>query len=61
MDHHLRHLICDAIEKAAQTEAENLVLTPKTLEQYLVVVGKAQGLRLAIQILDETFSEYMNK
>ena len=59
MDSHLKSLILDAIDKAARSETENLVLTPKTLEEYLRIVGKVQGLRLSADIIDEQFTEYL--
>jgi hypothetical protein len=59
VESHLKTLILDALDKTAKTEAENLVLTPKTLEEYLRIVGRVQGLRLAIDIIEETSTEYM--
>lgn len=59
MQSHLKALIINELQKTAQAETENLVLTPKTLDEYLRIVGKVQGLRLAIEIIDEQYTEYM--
>lgn len=48
------------LEKQSTEETENLVLTPKTLDEYLRIVGRVQGLRLAVDIIREQYSEYVN-
>lgn len=59
MESHLKAIVLDALEKTAQAETENLVLTPKTLEDYLRIVGRVQGLRLAMEIIEDKYTEYM--
>lgn len=60
MDSHLKSLVLAQLDKTAREETENLVLTPKSPDEYLRIVGKVQGLRLAIDIIEQTFSEYIN-
>lgn len=59
MDSHVKALILVELDKIAKAETQNLVLTPKTLDEYLRIVGKVQGLRLAMDIIEEQFTEYM--
>lgn len=59
MDSRLRHLIIDEINRVADQHTENLVLTPKTWEEYLRVVGIVRGLRLAVELIEATYTEYM--
>lgn len=59
MDSHLKALILSELDKIAIAETENLVLTPKTLDEYLRIAGKVQGLRLAIEVIEEKYTEYM--
>lgn len=59
MDNHLKALILHELDKLAKAETENLVLTLKTPDEYLRIVGRVQGLRLAIEVIDETYTEYM--
>lgn len=60
MDPLISRIIAE-IEKSVQVETENLVLTPKTLDEYLRIVGKVQGLRLAVDIIREQYTEYVSK
>lgn len=59
MDSHLKALILARINEVAKEETENLVLTPKALDEYLRIVGKVQGLRVAIDIIEGMYTEYM--
>jgi hypothetical protein len=61
MDIYVKGLIEEEIERTAQTETENLVLTPKTLEEYLRIVGKVQGLRLAVDIMNRVYKEFLER
>lgn len=55
----LRSIVAHKLEKAAGDLTENLVLTPKTHDDYLLIVGKVQGIRLAIELMEEAYSEYI--
>lgn len=59
MESRLKALIIDELKKTATIETDNLVLTPKTLEEYRHIVGKVQGLRLAIEIIEQSYTDYM--
>ena len=59
MESHLKAIVLDALDKTAKAETENLVLTPKTLEEYLRIVGRVQGLRLAIDIIEDKYTEFL--
>lgn len=61
MESHLKSRIIAEIDKIANVETENLVLTPRTLDEYLRIVGRVQGLRLAIELIEETYQQYMKE
>lgn len=59
MESHLKAIILAKLDEIARAETENLVLTPKTHDEYLRIVGRVQGLRLAIEVIDEQYTEYV--
>lgn len=51
--------IFHALKSAAAEESENLFLTTKPHDEYLRIVGRVQGLRLAMELIEEAYTEHM--